>query len=127
MIKKGIVIQAKQYSMGKISQNSENMGDETSDTFVYYTSGNPLQSSCLQNPMDRGVHGVSKDLATKQQQKLQDPQLVEPLDAEPWTQRTDVGLEYPKIWYMWGLLDHIPVGTRGDGWRGRHRHRHRQR
>ena len=42
MIKKGIVIQAKQYSMGQISQNSENMGDETSDIFVYSTSGNPL-------------------------------------------------------------------------------------
>ena len=39
-------------------------------------NGNPLQYSCLENPMDRGawqarVHGVTKvkhDLATKQQQ-----------------------------------------------------------
>ena len=32
-------------------------------------NGNPLQSSCLENPMDRGawqamVHGVTKDLHT---------------------------------------------------------------
>ena len=35
-------------------------------------NGNPLQYSCLGNPMDRGpwratVHGLTKDLATKQQ------------------------------------------------------------
>ena len=34
-------------------------------------NGNPLQSSCLGNLMDRGawqtiVHGIAKDLATKQ-------------------------------------------------------------
>ena len=39
--------------------------------------------------MDRGVHGVSKDGAAKQQQKVYDPWLVESMDAEPWTQRTD--------------------------------------
>ena len=35
-------------------------------------NGNPLQSSCLGNLMDRGawqaiVHGIAKDLATQQQ------------------------------------------------------------
>ena len=42
-------------------------------------NGNPLQYSCLENPMDRGtwwaiVHGVTKrvgqDLATKKQQNI---------------------------------------------------------
>ena len=41
-------------------------------------NGNPLQSSCLENPMDRGawqaiVHGVAKercDLVTKQQHNI---------------------------------------------------------
>ena len=43
--------------------------------------GNPLQYSCLENPMDRGawwatVHGVAKrhNGATQQQQKLEDGQ-----------------------------------------------------
>ena len=42
-------------------------------------NGNPLQQSCLRNPMDRGawwaiVHGVTRvrdDLVTKQQQRLE--------------------------------------------------------
>ena len=59
--------------------------------------------------MDRGVHGVSKDLATKQQ-KLHDPWLVESMDAGPWTRRADMGLEHPKIWYIWGLLEPHPRG-----------------
>ena len=63
--------------------------------------------------MDRGVHGVSKDGAAKQQQKVYDPWLVESMDAEPWTQRADMGLEHPKIWYTWGLLEPHP---RGNQW-----------
>ena len=31
-------------------------------------NGNPLQYSCLRNPMDRGAWRIRDDLATKQQQ-----------------------------------------------------------
>ena len=47
-----------------------------SERFPGVGNGNPLQYSCLENPMDRGtwwdiVHEVTKesDLATKQQQQ----------------------------------------------------------
>ena len=47
-----------------------------SERFPGVGNGNPLQYSCLENPMDRGtwrdtVHAVAKesDLATKQQQQ----------------------------------------------------------
>ena len=34
-------------------------------------NGNPLQYSCLENPMDRGAHGAAKELdVTEQRNKL---------------------------------------------------------
>ena len=40
--------------------------------------GNPLQYSCLENPMDRGawqvtVHGIAKELGTTYQMSMQTP------------------------------------------------------
>ena len=60
-------------------------------------NGNPLQYSCLENPVDRGawqatVHGVTRvgqDLATKQQQQK------ETSEEGSWPRQTSAVIKFP--------------------------------
>ena len=47
--------------INNLPENAEDLGQDLPGSGRFPgKSGNPLQYSCLENPMDRGTHGVSK-------------------------------------------------------------------
>ena len=88
-------------SVGKESTCNADQGSiPGSRRFPGEGNGNPLQYSCLENPMDRGacqatVHGVTRvrhDLVTKPPPPPYNPSLAGPLNAE-----TQIPRAYCKI------------------------------
>ena len=72
--------------------------------------GNPLQYSCLDNPMDRGawratVHGVTKSLTQLKQLSMH---AQSPISSKRWETTTGIEINKPEgkmfvIWRLWSL------------------------
>ena len=67
-------------------------------------NGNPLQCSCLENPMGRGdwratVHGVAKSRT-----RLSDFVVVQSLSVTPWTAACQTSLSFTISWSLLKLM-----------------------
>ena len=66
-------------------------------------NGNPLQHSCLENPMDRSAWWATSGIMNWTRQDCQEIQPVHPKRDQSWvfTGRTDGEAETPILWATW--------------------------